>query len=68
MLTESQVYDVTTFAARHPGGQDFLMAAVGRDATAMFESFHDPKAIKILAYVSLAFSKTLRHKSAAANA
>ncbi|CZR63808.1 related to Delta(5) fatty acid desaturase [Phialocephala subalpina] len=44
-----KVYDVTEFAARHPGGRDFLMATVGRDATAMFESLHDPKAIKVLA-------------------
>lgn len=51
MLRYLQVYDVTEFAARHPGGRDFLMATVGRDATAMFESLHDPKAIKVLAYV-----------------
>ncbi|KAF8862664.1 fatty acid/sphingolipid desaturase [Acephala macrosclerotiorum] len=44
-----KVYDVTEFAARHPGGKDFLMATVGRDATAMFESLHDPKAITVLA-------------------
>jgi cytochrome b involved in lipid metabolism len=46
-----QVYDVTEFADRHPGGKDFLLATVARDATAMFESLHDPKAIKVLAYL-----------------
>lgn len=40
---------MTDFATRHPGGKDFLMATVGRDATAMFESLHDPKAIRVLA-------------------
>lgn len=48
-----QVYDVTAFASRHPGGRDFLMAAAGRDATAVFESFHDPKAMKVMKYVVL---------------
>jgi cytochrome b involved in lipid metabolism len=42
---------VTDFADRHPGGKDFLLATIGRDSTAMFESLHDPKAIKVLAYV-----------------
>ncbi|KAE9380865.1 delta-5 desaturase [Stipitochalara longipes BDJ] len=44
-----KVYDVTDFADSHPGGKDFLLATVARDATAMFESLHDPKAIKVLA-------------------
>jgi len=47
----SQVYDVTNFVDRHPGGKDFLLATAARDATALFESLHDPKAIKGLAYV-----------------
>lgn len=42
---------MTDFADRHPGGKDFLLATIGRDSTAMFESLHDPKAIKVLAYV-----------------
>jgi len=45
----SQVYDVTDFVDRHPGGKDFLLATVARDATAMFESLHDPKAIRVIA-------------------
>jgi hypothetical protein len=37
------------------------MAAVGRDATAVFESFHSPKAIKVLAYVRNCLEASSRH-------
>lgn len=30
------VYDITDFIGRHPGGEKFLRAAIGQDATAMF--------------------------------
>ncbi|CEL10603.1 hypothetical protein ASPCAL13720 [Aspergillus calidoustus] len=30
------VYDITEFVERHPGGEEVLRAAIGRDATAMF--------------------------------
>jgi cytochrome b involved in lipid metabolism len=52
---------VTNFGSKHPGGEDFLMAAVGRDATAVFESFHSPKAIKVLAYVRNCLEASSRH-------
>jgi cytochrome b involved in lipid metabolism len=42
---------VIDFADRHPGGRDFLLVTAARDATAMFKSLHDPKAIKVLVYV-----------------
>ncbi|KAL7547684.1 hypothetical protein ACHAWF_010969 [Thalassiosira exigua] len=34
-----RVLDVTSFAARHPGG-DLILLAAGRDATALFETYH----------------------------
>lgn len=30
------VYDITSFIARHPGGEDILLFAAGRDATQVF--------------------------------
>jgi cytochrome b involved in lipid metabolism len=33
---------------KHPGGSDFLLASVGRDATAMYESIHDEKNTAVL--------------------
>lgn len=35
-----QVYDVSGFVSRHPGGVDQIMLGVGRDATQLFESYH----------------------------
>ena len=35
-----QVYDVTEFVSRHPGGVDQIMLGAGRDATQLFESYH----------------------------
>ncbi|KAJ4386840.1 hypothetical protein N0V93_009738 [Gnomoniopsis smithogilvyi] len=43
-----EVFDLTAFTKRHPGGQGVLLAAVGRDATALFESIHDVKAAAVL--------------------
>lgn len=33
-------YDLTPYLDRHPGGRWLLNLAVGRDATALFESYH----------------------------
>jgi cytochrome b involved in lipid metabolism len=38
-----QVYDLTTFLPRHPGGGQILLAAAGRDATTHFIHTHGPK-------------------------
>jgi cytochrome b involved in lipid metabolism len=43
-----KVYDLTAFLDKHPGGRDFLLAAVGRDATAVFKSLHSEKNARIL--------------------
>ena len=34
-----RVVDLTDFASRHPGG-DVILLAAGRDATALFETYH----------------------------
>ena len=36
----AQVYDVSKFLARHPGGSEQLMLGAGRDVTQLFESYH----------------------------
>jgi cytochrome b involved in lipid metabolism len=46
-----KVYDLTNFVHKHPGGADFLLASIGRDATAMYESIHDEKNTKVLKWV-----------------
>ena len=33
-------YDLTPYLARHPGGRWLLNLAIGRDCTALFESYH----------------------------
>ena len=35
-----QVYDVSSFLSRHPGGAEQLMLGAGRDVTQLFESYH----------------------------
>ncbi|RHZ54733.1 hypothetical protein Glove_423g15 [Diversispora epigaea] len=35
------VYDITGFITRHPGGEDVLLFAAGRDATQAFETYHE---------------------------
>ncbi|CAG8489278.1 9106_t:CDS:2 [Funneliformis mosseae] len=35
------VYDITNFIKRHPGGEDILLFAAGRDATQAFETYHE---------------------------
>lgn len=34
------VYDLTDFASRHPGGIDILLICAGRDMTQLFEATH----------------------------
>ena len=35
-----QVYNVSEFLDRHPGGRDQLLIAAGRDVTLIFNSYH----------------------------
>jgi cytochrome b involved in lipid metabolism len=50
-----QVYDLTKFMERHPGGWNIILAAVGRDCTIAFETSHDEKAVRTLQYVRVIF-------------
>ncbi|KAF2670953.1 delta-5 fatty acid desaturase [Microthyrium microscopicum] len=43
-----KVYDLTNLLDKHPGGQEMLLLAAGRDATAMYESMHTDKNTKVL--------------------
>ena len=38
-----QVYNVSSFISKHPGGTDPLLLVAGRDITQMFESYHNPE-------------------------
>ncbi|CAG8462371.1 12566_t:CDS:10 [Ambispora leptoticha] len=35
------VYDITKFIKNHPGGEDILLLAIGKDATQAFETYHE---------------------------
>ncbi|KAJ5350811.1 hypothetical protein N7541_008538 [Penicillium brevicompactum] len=37
LIVHGKVYDCTSFAADHPGGEDFLVELAGQDATEAFE-------------------------------
>lgn len=36
-----QVYDVSGFIEKHPGGVSQLLLGAGRDVTVLFESYHN---------------------------
>jgi len=40
VAVDGKVYDVTSWIPKHPGGEDMLCLAAGRDITNMFESYH----------------------------
>lgn len=40
MCLLTQVYDLTSWVDKHPGGREVLLLMAGRDATAAFESYH----------------------------
>lgn len=46
VAVRGKVYDLTSFLSRHPGGRIMLLLAAGRDATALFESYH-PNTAKV---------------------
>ena len=41
-----QVYDVSSFVSKHPGGVDQILCAAGRDITQVFEAYHNPEVAK----------------------
>ncbi|KAI1135352.1 FMN-dependent dehydrogenase-domain-containing protein [Hypoxylon sp. FL0543] len=40
MVLHGNVYDITTFIPRHPGGRSILLKNAGQDASAAFDSVH----------------------------
>lgn len=40
VAVDGRVYDVTSWIPKHPGGEDVLVLAAGRDITNLFESYH----------------------------
>lgn len=40
MVLQGRVYNLTPYLAFHPGGVQVLMAAAGRDGTALFQRHH----------------------------
>lgn len=48
----SQVYDVSSFVSRHPGGVDQIMFGAGRDITQLFESYHSLEVYKYVGTIS----------------
>lgn len=47
-IVDGNVYDVTTWIPRHPGGDRLLLAFAGRDCTDEFAAFHRPELRKRL--------------------
>lgn len=55
LCISGMVYDVTEFLYSHPGGQDLLYHAIGKDATSLFESFpHSGYARTLLSSLQIA--------------
>ena len=48
LMINGKVYDVTSFAAEHPGGR-VIETYFGQDATDVFTAFHDPQTVEVLA-------------------
>jgi len=44
VAVHGEVYDVSKWRSRHPGGADLLLEYCGMDATDQFELFHPPRA------------------------
>merc|ERR1712100_468088 len=47
VIVHDRVYDVTTFVPKHPGG-NMIRVNAGGECTALFESYHPPKARAVL--------------------
>ncbi|XP_072955509.1 cytochrome b5 [Typha angustifolia] len=48
VVVDGKVYDVTTYLDEHPGGDDVLLSATGRDATEEFEDAGHSKSAREL--------------------
>lgn len=50
IIVDGDIFDVTEFAASHPGGSAILLSKAGCDATEEFHAFHDRQSlVKLLA-------------------
>uniref|UniRef100_UPI00358F9C8C cytochrome b5-like n=1 Tax=Myxine glutinosa TaxID=7769 RepID=UPI00358F9C8C len=49
IVMHNKVYDVTTFLAEHPGGDEILLEQTGRDCTEIFESIGHSLDARLLA-------------------
>ncbi|KAH3672400.1 hypothetical protein WICMUC_004236 [Wickerhamomyces mucosus] len=47
VVINGQVYDLTTFLPKHPGGQKILLKYAGKDATKIFVPIHPPNALDV---------------------
>lgn len=45
VVINGEVYDLTTFLVKHPGGQKVLLKYAGKDATKIFTPIHPPDAL-----------------------
>ena len=45
---KGNVYDVSSFIAKHPGGAEQLLYGAGKDITHIFDSYHSPKACEVM--------------------
>ncbi|XP_023172355.1 cytochrome b5 [Drosophila hydei] len=49
LIYKGNVYDVTTFVKKHPGGDDLILEVAGKDATKAFnKAGHSPDAVQQL--------------------
>ena len=48
VIVDGNVYDVTSWIPKHPGGDGLLLAFAGRDCTDEFAAFHRPEVRKRL--------------------
>ncbi|CAK9141458.1 unnamed protein product [Ilex paraguariensis] len=62
VIIDAKVYDVTNFLADHPGGDEILLAAAGKDASEEFEDAGHGSAARLMLdefYVGEANSSTI---------
>ena len=46
IVIDDEVYDVSKFAALHPGGRAILQNEAGTDASALFRRYHAPAVLQ----------------------
>ena len=46
IIINNEVYDITDFLNKHPGGSSILLTVAGEDATDFFEELHRPEILE----------------------